>query len=104
MSKREINIKRSVALAEAISYIHDLAGSLQEGKVFVQQGDEYVTLMPRENVALEIKVRAKKDKEKFTFSIAWDNARELSEGADIKITAEQPAGGAREVEADVDDE
>jgi amphi-Trp domain-containing protein len=99
MSKREISIKRSVELAEAITYIQDLAGSLREGKVFVQQGEEYVTLLPREKVALEIKVRAKKDREKFSFSIDWYTECEICEGEDIKISAEQPEGHASEDEA-----
>jgi amphi-Trp domain-containing protein len=104
MAKQEIGVKRTMGLNETIKYLQELTASLKKGEVYVQQGNEYLTLKPREKVFLEVKAKIKRDKEKFTFSIGWYNEAHVTEGDDIKITSKKPEGNAVEVEKAADDD
>lgn len=104
MSRKEVGIKRTVELAEAIKYLQDLAGCLKKKEVYVQQGKEYLTLSPKEKVLLEVSAKAKKEKEKLSFSISWYNELPVTEGEDILITSEKPADDVSEVEPSEENE
>ncbi len=104
MEKKEVGVKRSIELKDAIKYLHDLADSLKKGEVYVQQGNEYLALKPKPTVFLEAKAKRKKDKEKFSFSIGWYNETLVEEGDDIKISADKPKGDVKEIEETEEDE
>jgi amphi-Trp domain-containing protein len=98
MGKQEIGVKRTMDLNETIKYLQELTTSLKKGEVYVQQGNEYLILKPKEKVFLEVKAKVKRDKEKFAFSIGWYNEEHVTEGDDIKITSKKPEGNVVEVE------
>jgi len=104
MSKKEMGIKRTIALSEAVKYLQDLASCLEKGEVYLQQGKEYLTLSPREKVFLEVSAKAKKDKEKLFFSIGWEIESPETEGEDIVITSEKPDDDVSEIEPSEENE
>lgn len=104
MMKKEVGLKRSMELQEAVSCIKDLAAGLEKGEVYVRQGSEFLALTPSERVFLEVKAKRKKDKEKFSLSIGWYNEELISEGEDIAISSDKPEGDVTEIEASEDDD
>lgn len=104
MDKKEIGIKKSLGLSEAISYLKDLCTSLEKGEVYIQQGSEYLALNPQDRVFVEAKAKRKKDKEKFSLSISWYNQQLAAEGEDIKISSQRPEGDVQEIEDTDNDE
>lgn len=104
MGKKEVGIKRSMELDAAVRYLQDLTECLKKGEVYVQQGNEFLALRPKDTIFLEVKAKTKKDREKFTFSMGWYNESLVAEGEDIKITSDRPEGDVVEIDSSDDDD
>ncbi len=85
--KNKIETKTQMQLQEVITYLEELTKGFKEGKVVVQQGEEYLTMLPPDsiNVAVEAK---QKGKEKFSLELSWVPAAS-SEESESKITISQ---------------
>ncbi len=89
--KREVSIKAIMEIKQFTSYLQDLMASLKEGKVCVQQGNEFVFLTPGELIEVEVEATQKKDKEKFSLELSWKtDGRGSSEISDLRISSEEP--------------
>jgi len=104
MKAKEVGVKKSMEIAQTVSYLKDLAAGMEKGELYIQQGNEYLSLTPKSTVFVEVKAKRKKDKEKFSLSLSWYNEELITEGEDIKISTEKPAGDAKEIEDTEDDE
>ncbi|WP_158269609.1 amphi-Trp domain-containing protein [Desulfonatronum sp. SC1] len=84
MSKKEVKLKGVMDVDQVVTYLEDLATSLKEGKICVQQGEQFVTLCPDKMVDVEVKATSKKGKEKFEMELAWyrDVSQEMSISSD----------------------
>jgi amphi-Trp domain-containing protein len=80
--KDKVKIEGRMALEQAINHIKDVLQSLERGVINVQVGEEYMELTPQPVVDFEMALSNKKDKEKFSFEIAWKRA----EGTSVKIS------------------
>ena len=86
MSKKEVKLKGVMDVNQVVTYLEDLANSLKEGKICVQQGEQFVTLCPDNMVDVEVKATAKKGKEKFEMELAW--YREVPQ--EMSISSDEP--------------
>ena len=71
MSKKELEYKAEMSLADVRGYLETFLAGLNEGTICVRKGDECLVLSPAETVKLEVEAREKKDKGKFGFEISW---------------------------------
>lgn len=91
MKNNEIKIKMN-ANAEAIAKIlEDIAASIKCGKICVQRGADFVTLIPSESMDIEMEAIKKKGKQKLTLELTWRNVVSVKDtGADLAISSEEP--------------
>lgn len=89
MDNDKIALKTVQGLSEAAAYIEDFSRSLRAGKILIEQGMESMTLCPPEMVEVEVEVRSKKDKQKFTLAVSWRVASE--QDAIVISPVEEPA-------------
>lgn len=89
--KSEVKIKRTMEAEALADVLDDLAKSVREGTVVVQQGDEFVTLKPGGRIEFELEAGQKKDKQKFSIEMSWRQVDiQEDEAADFKISSQEP--------------
>jgi len=88
--KNKIQNKAAMTLNEAISYLEELSRGFKEGKIVVQQGEEFITLLPPENIQVEVEAKQKHSKEKFSLELSWVPTGSMDSEDRIKITQEEP--------------
>ena len=71
MEKKELKVKMSVSIDDALSHLESILHSLKEGTCVIQKGASFVTLKPKDAVKLEIEAEQKKDKEKLKIELSW---------------------------------
>jgi amphi-Trp domain-containing protein len=105
MGKRELEFKAEMNRSQLVSYLKDLAASLEEGTICVEKGDDYVVITPSDRVKVEIEASEKKDKSKFSLEIAWRKGdAAVEEGPALKISAVTPKAPVIELDRGEDDE
>lgn len=89
--KNEVTAKGLMTSAAAIAVLEDLLASLKSGQVVVQNGGEFVTVKPTENIEIEIGAAKKKGKEKVFFELSWLQEIPVQQSPTaFKISAEEP--------------
>lgn len=87
----KIKVKMEGKLDQIVNYLDDIVNSLKQGKVVVQQGEEFVSLEPAENVFFEVEAKQKKGKEKISFELEWSKIQvEEVQEEGFAITSEEP--------------
>ncbi len=71
MEKKELESKWRVNREKAAMYLEELAMSLREGEISVDHGSEQLRLDPSSDLSIAVKAKVKKDKVKFSLSLAW---------------------------------
>ncbi len=71
MPKKELKVKMSGALNDVISHLESIIASLKEGTVVIQKGNSFISLKPKDQVALEIEAEQKKGKEELSIELSW---------------------------------
>jgi amphi-Trp domain-containing protein len=92
MSKKEVKLKGIMDPEQIVSYLEDLVGSLKQGKICVQQGEQFVTLNPDQAIHLEVKASVKKGKEKFVMELAWRKEEPADDDQEMRISPDEPEG------------
>lgn len=96
--KNKIQNKNSMDLKEVITYLEELTKGFKQGKIVVQQGEEFISLLPPESVQVEVEAKQKEGKEKFSLELSWVPAGPGSEENEIKITQNEPVASPPEPE------
>ena len=115
MSSKNISFKSFIDLAQAVTYLEDLASSLRDGRVYVRQADEYVELVPTDGIEIQLDASEKKGKQKLTLELTWRRSLEANGGGsnlsissnkpEIPVAAAQsPTAGSESDDEDEDDE
>lgn len=87
----EMKIKRTIAADALADVLADLAKSIREGTVVVQQGEEFVTLNPGGRMDMELEAGQKKGKQKLSIELSWRQVEvEEEAAAEFKISSEEP--------------
>jgi len=94
METNKVELKQIQKISEVVTYLEGLLKGFQAGKIVVQQGDSFVSLMPAEQVEIEVSAKKKKDKEKFCLELSWHGANALC-NEPVKITTKEPAGATQ---------
>lgn len=71
MSKQKVSVSMELAYSEALSYMKALVKGMESGRINVESGEESVTLVPSERIAIKVEAKVKKDKQKFAFELSW---------------------------------
>lgn len=92
VSKKEVNVKGSMPPKMVLTILEDLLDSFRKGKVVIQNGTDFVTLRPSDQISLELEAGQKKDKEKIVLELSWHRASETPEMPEkgFRISAEEP--------------
>ncbi|MFP4070691.1 MAG: amphi-Trp domain-containing protein [Desulfovibrionales bacterium] len=90
MEKEKIEIKQQMSLEELVIYLEDMTESLKQGRLVIEQGEEYVTLEPERAVDVKVKAKHKEDKVKVKVEFSWSTGEEKEEEAELEITSELP--------------
>ena len=85
MEKQKVGVKMTVSLPEAVEYLENLLAGLKSGSIEVRSGEQSVTLVPADMVAMEIEAKVKKGKRKFAYELAW------TDPAEAVVTVGEPA-------------
>ena len=97
MGKRELEFKAEMNRGQLVSYLRDLASSLEEGTICVEKGDDYVVMNPGDRIKVEIEAAEKKDKSKFALEITWRKGETaMEESPTLKISAVAPSADEAE--------
>jgi len=88
---RKLDIKADMSKAQLASYLRDLAGTLEEGKICVQDGDSYVMLTPSDELSIELSAAQKPDKGKFELAVSWKVQTEEKREVSLVISGSEPA-------------
>ena len=87
MEKQKVGVKMTVSLPEAVEYLENLLAGLKSGSIEVRSGEQSVTLVPADMVAMEIEAKVKKGKRKFAYELAWTDPAEAA----ISVGEPEPA-------------
>lgn len=96
MSKKQVTQQGLMATDEVIAYLESLVSSFKEGKVVVQQGEQFVSMNPPEQVSVEVEAKQKEGKEKFSLELSWKNVEQPAENEKVKISSKEPEMPAAE--------
>jgi amphi-Trp domain-containing protein len=84
METDKIELKQIQKIAEVVIYLEGLIKGFKEGKIVVQKGEGFVSLVPAEQVTVMVEAKKKKDKEKFSLELSWHAANANLESVSIK--------------------
>ncbi len=86
LDKKEIHFEKEMKTAEVISYLEALISSLKDGKIVIEQGEQFVSLTPTSMIDFEMEARQKSDKEKLSLGFSWYGAAIQAEPEVLKIS------------------
>jgi amphi-Trp domain-containing protein len=90
VGKKEISYKGRVEPGLVVTYLEELLKGLRAGTLYVQSGDDYVSLKPTKIVDIEVEAVEKKEKAKFTLELSWETEPAGAEQAELKILSTEP--------------
>lgn len=74
METNKVELKQIQKISEVITYLEGLLKGFKAGKIVVQQGESFVSMVPAEQVEVEVAAKKKKNKEKFSIELSWHSA------------------------------
>jgi len=89
--KKEIHFEKKMDCTEAVSYLEALISSLKDGKIVIEQGSQFVSLIPAGMIDFEMEARQKNDKEKLSLVFSWCRKSVETEPEVLKISSGEPA-------------
>lgn len=90
MSKKEISFSGKVRQEEAVAYLESLLAAMREGTIYVQNGDDFVSLEPTDVVDLEVTAARKKNKGKLEFGLSWSKEEPIEGKSPLRILTSEP--------------
>ena len=91
MSKTSISYKGATNPQGLKDLLNNIITGLDKGTVYIQQGNEYVSLTPADAIELSLKAGQKKDKAKLSLELSWRLPMETaSPEAMITISDKEP--------------
>jgi amphi-Trp domain-containing protein len=96
MIDKEIFYQGTMEKEKALKYLEDLVKSCKEGKICVQDGENYVTLEPQDVVKLKATAEQDEGKEKFSLKLSWYKQRKPDQEASLKISSKEPKAKSSE--------
>ncbi|WP_421903155.1 amphi-Trp domain-containing protein [Maridesulfovibrio sp.] len=97
--KAKVSLKKKVGQDEAIAILEDILKSFKAGNMVIQNGEESVTLIPSDEISMEIKAKTKKLKNKLSMELSWkavpveaENFSITDDEEKIDPEAEEPEG------------
>jgi amphi-Trp domain-containing protein len=102
MEKKKIGTNQTLRVSEVISYLEDLLTAFKAGQINISKGAETLSLCPQGEISLEIEAKQKKDYERFSFELSWENAPALEAAAlPFSISGSAPGEKAKEAQCAV---
>lgn len=89
METNKVELKQIQTSSEVVTYLEGLLKGFKAGKIVIQQGDNFVSLVPAEQVEVEVEAKKKKNKEKFSIELSWHAA---ASSEPVTITTKEPIG------------
>lgn len=84
---QELEVETVAEYAQAVQYLETIVSRMKAGKVTVAHGEQTLTLVPSEQVKVQLKARTKEEKESISIKMSWRKENENLPGPDtIKIS------------------
>lgn len=92
MKKSEVEVKCMMNPETAAQLLENLAKSFREGKLVVQKDTSFVTLIPGNDIEVELAATSKKGKYKLELEMKWREMEASSEDATpaVVVSCEEP--------------
>jgi amphi-Trp domain-containing protein len=91
MKKNEVSVKGVMSAEGVSSALNDLIRSMNEGKICIEHNEDFVTLLPADQIDFEIKAAVKKGKQKVEIELSWREVLPEEEvGSSLKISSTEP--------------
>lgn len=90
MGKNSVELEKKMSTVELVSFLEGVTASLKEGKIVIQQGDQFVVLKPEDLITVEIEAGQKNDKGKLSIDLKWLQQAGLPPEADITVGSTEP--------------
>ncbi len=92
MEDQKISVKAILPYTEAVDYMKAIVRSMESGKIVVENSESHVTLVPLENIEIQVKAKSKKGSQKISIEIGWSEPGKT----DLKICDKEPVAPAVE--------
>ncbi len=99
MNKKDVSLKGTVALKDAVEHLENLVACLKAGKVCIQNCADHVTLEPQKQIKLEVSAGQKESKESLSLKLSWHKDASEDNGLALRISTEEPPQAEDEAEA-----
>ncbi len=90
MNKKDVSLKGTVALKDAVEHLENLVACLKAGKVCIQNCADHVTLQPQNQVKLEVSAGQRESKESLSLKLSWHKDTADDNKLELRITTEEP--------------
>jgi amphi-Trp domain-containing protein len=99
MGKKDIEFKVAGTNEQLAEYLEKLAAGLRESTLYIEQGNQAITLNPSEDITLELEAKKKDEKQKLSIKLSWRSVPKVSEGESaLTISTDVPPPAEPEVE------
>ena len=90
MNKKDVSLKGTVALNDAVEHLDNLVACLKAGKVCIQNCSDHVTLEPQKQVKLEVSAGQRESKESLSLKLSWHKDTSDDNGLALRISTDEP--------------
>jgi amphi-Trp domain-containing protein len=101
--KNEVNISGTLEKNRVIAHLENLAKSLKDSTMYIQQGNEFVSLTPAAHMEFDLEAEQKKNKESLTVKISWKKIESVGLENDILISSDKPVIAVSETNSQNDE-
>lgn len=91
MEKNAIEFKGNYTLEALVALLGDLNNGFKQKSVFIVEGNEYVTLVPSNQIEVALTATSKKGKDKLSLELSWrQDSAECKHGPALSIHSAMP--------------
>jgi amphi-Trp domain-containing protein len=88
--KQQIEVEGAIELEKAVEYLEQILRSIKDGSVFVQYGDQELSLTPGPVVQFEFEAKQKKDKQELSFELTWLDGMRATGDFELRVSSHKP--------------
>ena len=106
MEKRKVSLEQCMPYKDVVEYLRGFMAGFEKGAILVEKDGECLSLVPTDNVNVEIDAKMKGNKQSFSLEVSWETPISAESSAfNVAPMGECPAcAGAEKVPAPEDAE
>ena len=72
MEKRKVSLEQCMPYKDVVEYLRGFMAGFEKGAILVEKDGECLSLVPTDNVAVEIEAKMKGNKQSFSLEVSWE--------------------------------